>query len=52
MFSSIIFAAVGVLGAGYSFVISAVALNKGPKCQFQPDLTVANLTWSYPFADG
>uniref|UniRef100_A0A8D0GSA0 Transmembrane 4 L six family member 4 n=1 Tax=Sphenodon punctatus TaxID=8508 RepID=A0A8D0GSA0_SPHPU len=32
MFSSFIFAAVGVVGAGYNFIVSAVAINKGPKC--------------------
>ncbi|XP_010151184.1 PREDICTED: transmembrane 4 L6 family member 4 [Eurypyga helias] len=45
MFSSVIFAAVGVLGAGYSFVLSAVALNRGPKCDTGAD-------WTYPFQDG
>ncbi|XP_068548067.1 transmembrane 4 L6 family member 4 [Anas acuta] len=45
MFSSIIFAAVGVLGAGYCFVVSAVALNRGPKCDDGKD-------WLYPFQDG
>ncbi|KFR00529.1 Transmembrane 4 L6 family member 4, partial [Nipponia nippon] len=44
MFSSIIFAAVGVLGAGYCFVLSAVALNKGPKCYTGSE-------WTYPFQD-
>ncbi|XP_077204818.1 transmembrane 4 L6 family member 4 [Paroedura picta] len=46
MFTSVIFAAVGVLGAGYSFILSAVALNKGPRCQ------VLNGTWTYPFQNG
>lgn len=32
MLSSILFAAVGVLGAGYSVIVSAVAINHGPKC--------------------
>ncbi|NXB97948.1 T4S4 protein, partial [Orthonyx spaldingii] len=45
MFSSIIFAAVGVLGAGYCFILSAVALNKGPKCYTGKE-------WTYPFHDG
>ncbi|NWV70206.1 T4S4 protein, partial [Malurus elegans] len=45
MFSSVIFAAIGVLGAGYCFILSAVALNKGPKC-----FTVGG--WIYPFRDG
>ncbi|KFP29522.1 Transmembrane 4 L6 family member 4, partial [Colius striatus] len=45
MFSSIIFAAVGVLGAGYCFVLSAVALSRGPKCN-------TGTEWTYPFYDG
>ncbi|XP_019358670.1 PREDICTED: transmembrane 4 L6 family member 4 [Gavialis gangeticus] len=45
MFSSIIFAAVGFVGAGYCFVLSAFALNKGPKCN-------TNNTWTYPFLNG
>ncbi|XP_027541292.1 transmembrane 4 L6 family member 4 [Neopelma chrysocephalum] len=45
MFSSIIFAAVGVVGAGYCFILSAVALNKGPKCN-------NGISWTYPFKDG
>ncbi|TRZ12087.1 hypothetical protein HGM15179_015020 [Zosterops borbonicus] len=45
MFSSIIFAAVGVVGAGYCFILSAVAINKGPICQ-----TATN--WTYPFENG
>uniref|UniRef100_A0A8C8R5D1 Transmembrane 4 L six family member 4 n=1 Tax=Pelusios castaneus TaxID=367368 RepID=A0A8C8R5D1_9SAUR len=45
MFTSIIFAAVGFLGAGYCFIVSAVALNKGPKCE-------TNNQWEYPFANG
>ncbi|XP_069474470.1 transmembrane 4 L6 family member 4 [Ambystoma mexicanum] len=46
MFSSILFAAIGFLGAGYCFVVSAVAINKGPKCE------VANGTLAYPFSNG
>ncbi|XP_077390183.1 transmembrane 4 L6 family member 4 [Festucalex cinctus] len=46
MLSSILFAAVGVVGAGYSVIVSAVAINHGPKC-----LTPENGTtvWTYPF---
>ncbi|XP_060933823.1 transmembrane 4 L6 family member 4 [Limanda limanda] len=52
MLSSMLFAAVGVLGAGYSVIVSSVALSHGPKC-----LTVANATsntthWAYPFSNG
>ncbi|XP_021108645.1 transmembrane 4 L6 family member 4 isoform X2 [Heterocephalus glaber] len=46
MFTSVIFAAIGFVGAGYSFVISAISINKGPKC------LVANATWTYPFQNG
>uniref|UniRef100_A0A1A7XMZ3 Transmembrane 4 L six family member 4 n=2 Tax=Iconisemion striatum TaxID=60296 RepID=A0A1A7XMZ3_9TELE len=46
MLSSILFAAVGVLGAGYSVVVSGVAINKGPFC------LVNGTEWSYPFSDG
>ncbi|XP_006637479.1 transmembrane 4 L6 family member 4 [Lepisosteus oculatus] len=45
MFTSIIFAGIGVLGAGYSFIISSVAINRGPKC-------LHNGNWSYPFENG
>ncbi|KAM8804932.1 transmembrane 4 L6 family member 4 [Eudromia elegans] len=45
MFSSLIFAAIGVLGAGYCFALSAVALNKGPKCE-------VGQQWDYPFQNG
>ncbi|XP_041914041.1 transmembrane 4 L6 family member 4 [Alosa sapidissima] len=46
MFTSIIFAAIGVVGAGYSVIISAVAINRGPICQIE------NGTWAYPFNEG
>lgn len=46
MFGSIIFAAVGVLGAGYSVIVSGVAINHGPKC-FINDVNV-----TYPFENG
>lgn len=49
MLSSILFAAVGVLGAGYSVIVSAVALNRGPKCQVTD---VNGTSWGYPFSDG
>ncbi|KAK1897413.1 Transmembrane 4 L6 family member 4 [Dissostichus eleginoides] len=50
MLSSILFAAVGVAGAGYSVIVSAVAINEGPQC-------VVNITetvkfWDTPFTDG
>ncbi|NXF91882.1 T4S4 protein, partial [Eubucco bourcierii] len=45
MFSSIIFAAIGVLGAGYCFILSAVAINNGPKCY-------TGSAWEYPFQNG
>ncbi|VTJ65748.1 Hypothetical predicted protein [Marmota monax] len=46
MFTSTIFAVIGFLGAGYSFVISAISINKGPNC------LMSNNTWGYPFHDG
>ncbi|XP_020780849.1 transmembrane 4 L6 family member 4 [Boleophthalmus pectinirostris] len=48
MLSSMLFAAVGVLGAGYSIIVSAVAINHGPKCQTNS----TNATWEYPFNNG
>ncbi|XP_026557382.1 transmembrane 4 L6 family member 4 [Pseudonaja textilis] len=49
MFSSIIFAAVGIVGAGYNFAVSVLALNRGPKC----NIDVSNSTqWIYPFNNG
>ncbi|XP_061739880.1 transmembrane 4 L6 family member 4 [Nerophis ophidion] len=48
MLSSILFAAIGVIGAGYSVVVSGVAINRGPQC-----LVVTNTSmWTYPFSDG
>ncbi|KAM4628825.1 transmembrane 4 L6 family member 4 [Polymixia lowei] len=49
MLSSMLFAGVGVLGAGYSVTVSAVAINQGPQC-----LAAINTTyqWTYPFSDG
>ncbi|XP_034438290.1 transmembrane 4 L6 family member 4 isoform X1 [Hippoglossus hippoglossus] len=48
MLSSMLFAAVGVLGAGYSVIVSSVALSHGPKCG-----TATNVTnWVYPFSNG
>ncbi|XP_077146959.1 transmembrane 4 L6 family member 4-like [Ranitomeya variabilis] len=46
MFSSILFAAIGFAGAAYNFIISAVAINKGPICYME------NNAWGYPFSDG
>ncbi|KAM7387678.1 hypothetical protein PAMP_023900 [Pampus punctatissimus] len=49
MLSSILFAAVGVMGAGYSVIVSAVAINHGPKCLAQVNSTEQ---WVYPFSNG
>ncbi|XP_034035376.1 transmembrane 4 L6 family member 4 [Thalassophryne amazonica] len=49
MLSSILFAAVGVLGAGYSVIVSSVAINRGPQCLVSGNETGGN--WSYPFVD-
>ncbi|CAJ1061135.1 transmembrane 4 L6 family member 4 [Xyrichtys novacula] len=46
MLSSILFAAVGVTGAGYSVIVSSLALNKGPLC------VTNGTTWGTPFSDG
>ncbi|XP_045707842.1 transmembrane 4 L6 family member 4-like [Phyllostomus hastatus] len=46
MFSSIIFAVIGFLGAGYSFIISFISIRKGPKCLMD------NNEWGYPFHNG
>ncbi|XP_069831479.1 transmembrane 4 L6 family member 4-like [Dendropsophus ebraccatus] len=50
MFSSVIFAAIGFLGAAYNFVISAVAINKGPKCYIGPGFEGDG--WGSPFKEG
>ncbi|XP_015248805.1 transmembrane 4 L6 family member 4 [Cyprinodon tularosa] len=49
MLSSILFAAVGVLGAGYSVVVSAVAINRGPMCL---NSTYPDAAGTYPFENG
>ncbi|XP_061594622.1 transmembrane 4 L6 family member 4 [Cololabis saira] len=46
MLSSILFAAIGVLGAGYSVTISALAISKGPLCQYKSG---TETIWNYPF---
>lgn len=46
MFTSAIVAGIGFLGATYSFIVSAIAINKGPKC------LMSNNTWGYPFHKG
>lgn len=50
MLSSILFAAVGVVGAGYSVIVSAVAINHGPKCVVSINGT--DKQWNTPFSDG
>ncbi|XP_013877282.1 transmembrane 4 L6 family member 4 [Austrofundulus limnaeus] len=53
MLSSILFAAVGVLGAGYSVVVSGVAINQGPSCEVHNSNSTANATeWRHPFENG
>ncbi|KAM9358402.1 transmembrane 4 L6 family member 4 [Symphorus nematophorus] len=51
MLSSILFAAVGVFGAGYSVIVSAVAINHGPKC-LTDNHNISNLIWESPFSNG
>ncbi|PIO26863.1 hypothetical protein AB205_0196160, partial [Aquarana catesbeiana] len=48
-FSSILFAAIGFVGAGYNFIVSIVAINKGPICYFEKE---GQPTWDYPFSEG
>lgn len=48
MFTSTLFAAIGFLGAGYSFAVSAVSINHGPRCITEQP----NMTWTYPFQNG
>lgn len=50
MMNSVLFAGVGVLGAGYSLIISAVAINRGPKCVVFENTT--HTEWSMPFSNG
>ncbi|KAL1022870.1 hypothetical protein UPYG_G00033540 [Umbra pygmaea] len=49
MFTSIIFAGVGVLGAGYSFIVSTVAIHNGPTCLYNNG---TDSTWANPFNNG
>ncbi|XP_077344396.1 transmembrane 4 L6 family member 4-like [Lithobates pipiens] len=49
-FSSILFAAIGFVGAGYNFIVSIVAINKGPICYFEN--IPGQYTWDYPFSNG
>lgn len=46
MLTSILFAAVGVVGAGYSVIVSSVAINHGPLCLVEGEL------WETPFSNG
>ncbi|XP_070688223.1 transmembrane 4 L6 family member 4 [Pempheris klunzingeri] len=50
MLSSILFAAVGVVGAGYSVIVAGVAINHGPQCVTHKNET--HTEWSSPFSDG
>nr|XP_046248649.1 transmembrane 4 L6 family member 4 [Scatophagus argus] len=50
MLTSILFAGVGVLGAGYSLIVSAVAINRGPECVVYINGT--NKQWDSPFSNG
>lgn len=51
MLSSLLFAGVGVAGAGYSVIVSAVAINQGPLCE-TTNITTNLTAWQYPFSDG
>lgn len=53
MLSSILFAAVGVIGAGYSVIVSSLAINQGPLCETRNATDINNGTlWETPFSDG
>ncbi|XP_073332686.1 transmembrane 4 L6 family member 4 [Pagrus major] len=49
MLSSILFAGVGVLGAGYSVIVSSVAINHGPMCEVRNG---TGTMWDTPFSNG
>ncbi|KAM6922052.1 transmembrane 4 L6 family member 4 [Xenentodon cancila] len=49
MLSSILFAAIGVFGASYSVIISAVSINQGPMCLYNLE---SELIWGQPFSEG
>nr|DBA29905.1 TPA: hypothetical protein GDO54_005956 [Pyxicephalus adspersus] len=49
MFLSIIFAAIGVVGSLYGFVVSIVGMAKGPVCQYHPLLNLTQTKWGRPF---
>ncbi|KAG8547730.1 hypothetical protein GDO81_027631 [Engystomops pustulosus] len=49
MFLSIIFAAIGVVGSLYGFVLSVVGMVKGPQCQYRPLKNLTDLVWGRPF---
>ncbi|XP_041647752.1 transmembrane 4 L6 family member 4 [Cheilinus undulatus] len=51
MLSSILFAAVGVMGAGYSVIVSSLAINQGPLCVTEKGQG-NNTLWGTPFSDG
>ncbi|XP_051550520.1 transmembrane 4 L6 family member 4 [Myxocyprinus asiaticus] len=46
MFGSILFAAAGAVGAGYSVIVSCLAINRGPKC------FINDFNTTYPFDNG
>lgn len=53
MLSSILFAAIGVVGAGYSVIVSGVAINQGPSCEVHIGNGTSNATeWRHPFENG
>uniref|UniRef100_A0A665VC02 Transmembrane 4 L six family member 4 n=1 Tax=Echeneis naucrates TaxID=173247 RepID=A0A665VC02_ECHNA len=50
MLGSMLFAAVGVLGSGYSVIVSAVAISSGPMCMTFRNATLT--VWNTPFNKG
>ncbi|KAG7242291.1 hypothetical protein INR49_023966 [Caranx melampygus] len=51
MLSSLLFAAVGVLGGSYSVIVSALGINNGPKCVTFFNKTSGEKNWTTPFAN-
>ncbi|XP_053572089.1 transmembrane 4 L6 family member 5-like [Bombina bombina] len=51
MFLSILFAAIGVVGSGYCFIVSVLGMVKGPVCNIDPFYnSTSNATgWGRPF---
>ncbi|XP_028277413.1 transmembrane 4 L6 family member 4-like [Parambassis ranga] len=53
MLLSIIFAAIGVVGAFYSFIVALLGLTNGPLCRVEshPSIALYSEIWTTPFKD-